>query len=87
MITFSRLLEASYADGLSEPRVSVDGSPLPSAREVSLSLAPDKNQPNRRYTLMVMQLGQFIDHDLTHTASTRSGFERIKTELITDYLQ
>lgn len=72
MLTFERLLEASYADGINEPRVSVDGSPLPSARDVSLVLAPDRNQPNKRYTLMVMQFGQFIDHDLTHTASTRS---------------
>ncbi|CAG2114532.1 unnamed protein product, partial [Medioppia subpectinata] len=73
MITFNRLLEASYSDGINEPRVSVDGSPLPSARDVSLLLAPDRNRPNNRYTLMVMQLGQFIDHDLTHTASTRTN--------------
>ena len=74
MITFERLLDPSYADGINEPRVASDGSPLPSARDVSLALAPDNNKPNRRYTLMVMQLGQFIDHDLTHTASTRSEF-------------
>ena len=74
MITFERLLEPLYSDGINEPRIAIDGSPLPSARDVSLAMAPDNNKPNRRYTLMVMQLGQFIDHDLTHTASTRSMF-------------
>ncbi|XP_054159947.1 chorion peroxidase-like [Oppia nitens] len=73
MITFERLLEADYSDGINDPRVSVDGNSLPSARDVSIALAPDRNQPNRQYTLMVMQLGQFIDHDLTHTASTRTN--------------
>lgn len=77
MTTFERLLDHSYADGLNAPRVAVDGSPLPSAREVSLVLAPDRDQPNQRYTLMVMQLGQFTDHDLTHTASTRSELSLI----------
>jgi peroxidase len=72
MTAFERMLSQSYADGINEPRVSVDGNPLPSAREVSVVLAPDRDEPNRRYTLLVMQFGQFIDHDLTLTASTRS---------------
>ncbi len=72
MSTFNRLLNPSYADGFDKPRVASDGSQLPNAREVSLLLAPDKHEPNRNYTLIVMQFGQFLDHDLTLTASTRS---------------
>jgi len=74
MQAFERLLNQAYSDGINEPRVGVDGNPLPSAREVSLLLAPDRNEPNRRYTLLVMQFGQFVDHDLTLTASTRSKY-------------
>ncbi len=74
MTGFNRLLHPNYADGFDKPRVAGDGNPLPSAREVSILLAPDKNSPNRRYTLMAMQFGQFLDHDLTRTAGTRSKF-------------
>jgi len=72
MSSFNRLLNPSYADGFDKPRVASDGGQLPGAREVSLILAPDKHEPNPRYTLLVMQFGQFLDHDLTRTAGTRS---------------
>lgn len=43
----TRLVPPAYADGLNALRVSVDGSPLPGPREVSLGLAQDKDVPNQ----------------------------------------
>lgn len=58
----NRLLPPAYADGLNELRVAKDGGPLPTPREVSLHGAHDKDFPDRKFTLIVMQWGQFIDH-------------------------
>ncbi|XP_069177101.1 salivary peroxidase/catechol oxidase-like [Procambarus clarkii] len=59
--------------GLSGPRVSVGGGPLPSARLVSTSVAADEDRPSADLTLSVMQWGQFLDHDLAHTPINRFG--------------
>ncbi|XP_042211663.1 peroxidase-like [Homarus americanus] len=77
--TFQRLRPPQYSDGLSSPRKSVTGRELPSARLVSVSTVTDVNNPNPDLTLSLMQWGQFIDHDLTHTPIFRftntSGIE------------
>ncbi|KAH7636454.1 hypothetical protein HUG17_10424 [Dermatophagoides farinae] len=71
---FERLLPPQYNDGLNEPRTrSVTGDLLPSARLVSHSSAPSRNIPDPKYTLMLMQWGQFIDHDFTLASSTRAA--------------
>ncbi len=51
--------------GISSPR----GFPssLPSARSLSSALISDRDNPSREHTLMLMQWGQFLDHDVTHT--------------------
>ncbi|XP_046386027.1 uncharacterized protein LOC124155895 isoform X2 [Ischnura elegans] len=65
---FVRLLPSAYEDGLSTPRaLSVTGRQLPSARLVSVGIHADVSQPHVRYSLMFMQFGQLLDHDLTHT--------------------
>lgn len=48
------------------PRVSVRGFELPSARLLSQSFIGDRDFPNNRFTLMVMQFGQFLDHDVSY---------------------
>ncbi|RZF43124.1 hypothetical protein LSTR_LSTR001302 [Laodelphax striatellus] len=63
-----RILPPKYQDGVSSPRTrAANGLNLPSARIVSSQLAQDRDDPSANYTLMVMQWGQFLDHDLTHT--------------------
>jgi len=61
-----RILESDYSQG-TEPRIAKDGSQLPSARAVSQTAfqvgAPDNKDDISVY---FMQMGQFIDHDLTH---------------------
>nr|XP_045598236.1 peroxidase-like [Procambarus clarkii] len=71
--TFQRLRPPHYSDGLSRPRESVGGGSLPSARLVSTSVVGDQDRPSPDLTLSVMQWGQFIDHDLTHTPINRLG--------------
>uniref|UniRef100_A0A0A9Z8J0 Chorion peroxidase n=1 Tax=Lygus hesperus TaxID=30085 RepID=A0A0A9Z8J0_LYGHE len=67
-----RILPPKYADGVNAPR-STDsrGRPLPSARLVSMTYASDSDHSSDNYTMMTMQWGQFLDHDLTHTPISR----------------
>lgn len=54
--------------GINHPRVtSVTGNPLPSARLVSAMSHPDISHLHGRYTLMLMQFAQVLDHDITFT--------------------
>ena len=71
---FTRLLAPAYDDGLMSPRSrSVTGAPLPSPRLISVNIHNDVSAPHVRYSLMLMQWAQFVDHDLTHTPVNR-GF-------------
>jgi peroxidase len=51
--------------------VAATGQELPSARLVSTQFAEDADTPYENFTLLVMQWGQFLDHDLTHTPISR----------------
>ncbi|PSN41980.1 hypothetical protein C0J52_10520 [Blattella germanica] len=66
-----RVLPPKYGDGVNSPRVDARGQELPSARLISTQFATDANNPYDNYTLLVMQWGQFLDHDLTHTPVSR----------------
>jgi len=56
---------------ISIPRVARSGYPLPSARLVSAVIHWDFDIPHHMHTLMLMQVGQFVDHDLTRTAISK----------------
>ena len=64
---FQRTLLPEYSDGVFKPRRSSSGSDLPSARLVSINIVPDVEAPSELDTHNVMQWGQFVDHDMTHT--------------------
>ncbi|XP_040572178.1 salivary peroxidase/catechol oxidase [Lepeophtheirus salmonis] len=68
-IPLERLLPATYDDGISVPRG--ENSDLPSARKVSDVLIGDRDAPSPIYTLLLMQWGQFMDHDITHSPIVR----------------
>lgn len=53
------------------PRQAKDDSYLPSARLVSSTIHWDIDLPHHVHTLMVMQVGQFVDHDLSRTAISK----------------
>ncbi|XP_023215778.1 uncharacterized protein LOC111618468 [Centruroides sculpturatus] len=68
MRILNRLLPSQYDDDMSTPRSrGVNGKILPSPRAVSTAIHYDISAPHVRYSLMVMQWGQFVDHDLTFT--------------------
>ncbi|XP_015595581.1 uncharacterized protein LOC107267903 isoform X1 [Cephus cinctus] len=73
MSTMQRLLPAFYDDGIQSVRRSITGKSLPSARKISDLIHEDRDVPSPSITHMLMQWGQFIDHDITATAQTR-GF-------------
>ncbi|TRY69075.1 hypothetical protein TCAL_13287 [Tigriopus californicus] len=60
-----RFLPNAYEDGRGIPRGGGHPSSLPSPRWVSQKNHPDSDVPDSRFTHMVMQFGQFLDHDLT----------------------
>ena len=66
---FNRIMLPEYAGGSSSlPRKRpADGFELPSARRISAQLTTGSNNADSANTLMVMQFGQFVDHDITHT--------------------
>uniref|UniRef100_A0AB38ZET2 Venom peroxidase 1 n=1 Tax=Oncocephalus sp. TaxID=2944721 RepID=A0AB38ZET2_9HEMI len=63
--TYNRLIPAKYSDGIHRPPISYTGSDLPSARLVSLVLFPERVIPDPVWTLVSMQWGQIITHDMS----------------------
>ncbi|XP_021358716.1 chorion peroxidase-like [Mizuhopecten yessoensis] len=72
----ARLLPPVFGDALNlgdVPRItSINGSPLPGAREVSVkALRHYDLNVDPKYTHFVMAFGQFLDHDLTLTPESK----------------
>ncbi|XP_017057908.1 peroxidasin [Drosophila ficusphila] len=79
LTAFRRLAPPIYENGFSMPvgwtkGMLYSGHPKPSARLVSTSLVATKEiTPDARITHMVMQWGQFLDHDLDHAIPSVSS--------------
>ena len=70
-------MPAAYQDGRSVPRGGRHPSSLPNPRWISQKNHPDSDIPDPRYTHMVMQFGQFLDHDITLTPKDGKLYIRI----------
>ena len=65
---YRRLLPAWYADGVSEPARMASGRPLPNARQLSMALFGEAEGRDGRNTIINMQFGQLVAHDMSFTA-------------------
>lgn len=74
MQPFRRIVPSVYEDGLAAPRArSLNGSVLSTARTVSRGFT-DNSPPmsvDRRFSMMFLTWGQFLDHDMTNTGATK----------------
>ena len=70
-IALQRLLPSTYEDGVEKPK----SKDLPSPRAVSTATISTQYKEDKRFTLMLMQWGQFVDHDITHTPTVKGEDE------------
>ncbi|XP_043797588.1 peroxidase isoform X1 [Apis laboriosa] len=80
---YGRLLPANYGDGIQSPTRSITGSQLPLARMVSYTLFPNVNIDDPIWTLVAMQWGQIITHDMGLIEGTTQSKPH-KTKCCTD---
>ena len=65
---FTRLLPNAYADSISLPRGGLNPSTLPNPRDVSSAVhGVQETGTKPSISVMLMQFGQFLDHDITLT--------------------
>ncbi|XP_042871401.1 peroxidase-like [Penaeus japonicus] len=70
---FQRILPPDYQDGVNMARQfsATTGAPLPSPRSISSNVIVDRDARYDNFTILIMQWGQFLDHDITHTPITK----------------
>jgi len=72
--TLRRLQPSQYQDEVSIPRQSSlvePGIPLPNPRSLSSTLHKQQEEPDSSHSLLLMQWGQFIDHDMASVPGHR----------------
>ena len=72
---YNRVLNPAYGDGINSPRLSKAKEELPNVRDLSVELTRQKFPPSSKLTLVAMQFGQFIDHDIVSSSSSRNDTE------------
>ncbi|XP_028406279.1 peroxidasin-like isoform X2 [Dendronephthya gigantea] len=74
LTAFRRLLRPVYENGFNTPMGWRNKDVLPSARLISTQvISAAKNAPDEAFTHMLMQWGQFLDHDLDFTVTSPSS--------------
>lgn len=74
LTAFRRLLRPVYENGFNTPMGWKNPDALPSARLVSTEvISTANNTPDESFTHMLMQWGQFVDHDLDFTVTSPSS--------------
>ena len=68
-----RIIANAYADDVMMPRVARNRNPLPPARTISTKVTSAEEKHSSLNTLLLMCIGQFIDHDLAHVPVHMSG--------------
>lgn len=76
---YSRIVWPKYGDGQYTPSKSSTGNALPNARALSLSLYGEDTFSDSFRTLMTMQFGQFVAHDISQLAREGIPGKFIKT--------
>ncbi|XP_039302383.1 peroxidase isoform X2 [Solenopsis invicta] len=61
---YGRLIRPRYSDGIRAPSGSVFGTNLPLARAVSYTMFPNNDVDDAIWTLLAMQYGQVMTHDM-----------------------
>ena len=73
MTPLQRILPNAYADDVMMPRAASNNEQLPSARWISTKVTSAEEKQSFLNTILLMGIGQFIDHDLVHVPVHMSG--------------
>lgn len=70
---YVRFLSPNYGDGFSSPTLAVSGDELPSARLTSNKVFTELSVLDQNLTLLNMQWGQSVSHDMSLLAGSTSS--------------